>query len=149
VLYTENFILTPSRVLSSKMFRDFVPENSSLNTVLKLSEITNNRIPEQINTRKYIKSFNELVQDAKNLKELSELYNNTNIFVHSNHHFSVVYITEILILAISLYNILIKYKCKLPRLYRPEIAESQNVEEYVQPIHYTIAFQNFRKIRIG
>jgi hypothetical protein len=73
VLYTENLILTPFRVLTSEIRRNFVSENPSLNTMLKLSKITNNRIPEQINTVKYIKSFNQLAQDANNLKESSKL----------------------------------------------------------------------------
>lgn len=73
VLYTENLILTPFRVLTLEIRRDFVSENPSLNTMLKLSKITINRIPEQINTVKYIKGLNQLAQDANNLKESSKL----------------------------------------------------------------------------
>jgi len=61
-------ILTPSRVLSSEIRRDFVPEYPSLNPILKLSEIINNHIPEQINNGKHIKSFNQQAQDAKELR---------------------------------------------------------------------------------
>jgi len=75
VIYTENLILTLSRVLSSEIRRDFVPENLNLNTMLKLSEIINNCVSEQINTKKYYKNLNQLAQDAEKLKKLSKMYN--------------------------------------------------------------------------
>jgi len=70
VIYTENLIIIPSRVLSSEIRKDLVSKNPNLNTMLKLSEIINNRVSEQINTKKYYKCFYQFPQDAENLKEL-------------------------------------------------------------------------------
>ena len=137
VIYTENLILTPSRTLSSEIHRDFVPENPNLHALLKIPEIINSHVPEQIDTNKYFKNFNQLAEDAEKLKELSTLYNDTKIFVNPDHHFIIVYIIVILIIVVSLY-MLIKYKCNLPRLYRPEVAEC------VQPTHSHTNSKSFR-----
>lgn len=143
VIYTENLILTPSKTLSSEIHRDFVPENPNLHEILKTPEIINSFVPEQIDTNKYFKNFNQLAEDAKKLKELSKMYNDTNIFVNPDYHFIIVYIIVILIVVVILY-MLIKYKCNVPRLYRPEIAEPRNVAEYVQSTHSLTNSKNFR-----
>ncbi|KAL4088509.1 hypothetical protein QTP88_023603 [Uroleucon formosanum] len=137
VIYTENLILTPSRTLSSEIHKDFVPENPKLHAMLKIPELINSHVPEQVDTNKYFKNFNQLAEDAEKLKELSKMYNDTKIFVNPDHHFIIVYIIFIFIIAVSLY-MLIKYKCNLPRLYRPEVAEC------VQPIHSSINSKSFR-----
>lgn len=137
VIYTENLILTPSRTLSSEIHRDFVPANPNLHAILKSPEIINSHVPEQIDTNKYFKNVNQLAEDAEKLKELKKMYNDTKIFVNPDHHFIIVYIIVILIIVVSLY-MLIKYKCNLPRLYRPEVAEC------VQPIHSPTNSKSFR-----
>jgi len=99
------------------------------------------RVSEQIDTNKYFKNFNQLVEDAEKLKESSKIYDDTKIFVNPDHHFIIVYIIVILIIAVSLY-MLIKYKCNLPRLYRPEVAEC------VQPIHSPTNSNSFRASKL-
>ena len=71
------------------------------------------------------------------------MYNDTNIFVNPDHHFIIVYIIVMLIIVVILF-MLIKYKCNVPRLYRPEIAEPQNVAEYVRSTHSLTNSKNFR-----
>ncbi|KAL4083809.1 hypothetical protein QTP88_029125 [Uroleucon formosanum] len=73
VIYTENLILTPSRTLSSEIHKDFVPENPKLHAMLKLPELINSHVPEQVDTNKYFKNFNQLAEDAEKLKELSKI----------------------------------------------------------------------------
>ncbi|KAL4126625.1 hypothetical protein QTP88_010837 [Uroleucon formosanum] len=73
VIYTENLILTPSRILSSEIHKDFVPENPKLHAMLKLPELINSHVPEQVDTNKYFKNFNQLAEDAEKLKELSKI----------------------------------------------------------------------------
>ncbi|KAL4103310.1 hypothetical protein QTP88_018769 [Uroleucon formosanum] len=73
VIYTENLILTPSRTLLSEIHKDFVPENPKLHAMLKLPELINSHVPEQVDTNKYFKNFNQLAEDAEKLKELSKI----------------------------------------------------------------------------
>ncbi|KAL4152887.1 hypothetical protein QTP88_000720 [Uroleucon formosanum] len=69
----ENLILTPSRTLSSEIHKDFVPENPKLHAMLKIPELINSHVPEQVYTNKYFKNFNQLAEDAEKLKELSKI----------------------------------------------------------------------------
>jgi len=121
VIYTETQVLTPSRTFTSEIRKDFVPENPRLNTLKSWSEITENRVVQVISKNKNILSFNKLAQDARELDELEKLYKDTSS-IKPEHHFMLVYIIIGTIVIISLY-LLIKYKCQIPRLYLPEIAE--------------------------
>lgn len=49
----------------------YIPENPNLHAILKIPEIINSRVPEQIDTNKKFKNFNQLAEDAEKLKELS------------------------------------------------------------------------------
>jgi len=78
-------------------------------------------------------NFNKLVQDAQELNQLEELYKNTTkyIFVKPKYHIILLYVIVIILVIISFY-LIIKYRCNIPKLYLPDIAEPHIKKQIVQ-----------------
>lgn len=133
VVYTDYSILTPTRNLRTQVHKDFIPESPSLNYSISLKKIIEYHEPQKIDNHMSYTNFNKLAQDAQDLNQLEELYKDTtkNIFVKPEHHIILLYVIVIILVIISLY-LIIKYRCNIPKLYSPDIAEPHIKKDIVQ-----------------
>lgn len=124
VVYTDYSILTPSRNLRTQVHKDFIPKNPSLEYSISIKKIIEYHEPQKISNHVSYTNLNKLAQDAQELNQLEKLYEDTieNIFVKPDHHIILLNIIVIVLVVISLY-LIIKYRCNIPKLYLPDIAE--------------------------
>jgi len=134
VVYTDYSILTPIRNLRTQIQKDFIPKSPNLNYSIQIKKIIEYHEPQKIGNHMSHTNFNKLAQDAQELNQLDELYKDTkeNIFVKPEHHIVLLYVIVIILVIISLY-LIIKYRCNIPKIYLPEIAEPHVKNEIVQP----------------
>ena len=133
VVYTDYSILTPSRNLRTQVHKDFIPINPSLEYSNSIKKIIEYHEPQKISNHVSYTNLNKLAQDAQELNQLEKLYKDTteNIFVKPDHHIILLYIIVIVLVVISLY-LIIKYRCNIPKLYLPDIAEPPVKKQIVQ-----------------
>jgi len=133
VIYTDHSIVTPISNFKTRNHKDFVHENTSLNLPLSLKKIIEHHEPQKISNHTFYINFNKLAQESQELNKLKEFYKDTteNIFVKPELNFIFLYIIVITLVMICLY-LVIKYRCSIPKLYSPEIAEPHNVQEIAQ-----------------
>ncbi|KAF0758370.1 Envelope fusion protein [Aphis craccivora] len=100
---------------------------------ISLKKITEHHEPQKISNHTLYIHFNKLARESQELKKLKELYKDTteNIFVKLEHHLILLYIIVITLVIGSLY-LVIKYRCNIPKLYSPEIAEPHIVQKIAQ-----------------
>lgn len=130
VIYTDNSILTPSRGLTSEIRKDLAPASPDPKFIVKMTKISHKYVPQIMDINHNYKDFNQLAKDAKHISELSEKYKDTELIVKPEHHLVIMYTMIFIIVIVSLY-LMIKYKCTIPKVYLPEIAEPQIVKETV------------------
>lgn len=90
-------------VTLSEVHRYFSYKTPNINFTCTLGVITENLSPQKINKRKYNKNFNKLVQNVKELHELSKLKHDTNEIIKSKHCLAILFITITMIVVLSLY----------------------------------------------
>jgi len=132
-IHTENSILVANGKNNRDISLDIIPVNRKFNIISMLAEIRNSFLPQNLTNVKILKDLNFLARKAEESRVFEHKPMETWVCIFRiEFHIAIMYIF-IISVALSIGTVVIKFRNRVIKMYKPEIGNGISINDQVNP----------------